>query len=202
MSNAYHFISHWRVAGTCGEVADILGDPLALPQWWPSVYLTVDEISPPRADGLGRHVRLRTKGWLPYTIAWEFTVVDSRYPHGFTIAARGDLDGDGTWTLEQDGQFVDVTYDWRIRAEKPLLRSLSFVLRPLFESNHRWAMAQGETSLNLELERRRATSAADRAKVAAPPGPVTYAGVAVVGAVAAACAALAYLIARGRRRAG
>src|SRR5687767_126058 len=35
--NAYHFLSKWRVEGTCGEVADILGDPLALPRWWPSV---------------------------------------------------------------------------------------------------------------------------------------------------------------------
>ena len=37
MINDYHFISRWRVDGTCGEVADILGDPLALTQWWPSV---------------------------------------------------------------------------------------------------------------------------------------------------------------------
>jgi hypothetical protein len=35
----YHFISRWRVEGTCGEVADVLGDPLALAEWWPSVYL-------------------------------------------------------------------------------------------------------------------------------------------------------------------
>jgi hypothetical protein len=28
-SNEYHFISQWRVEGTCGEVADVLGDPTA-----------------------------------------------------------------------------------------------------------------------------------------------------------------------------
>ena len=55
---------------------------------------------------------------------------------------------------------MDVTYDWRLRAEKPLLRSLSFLLKPLFEANHRWAMAQGEESLRLELARRRATTTA------------------------------------------
>ena len=68
MSNAYAFLSRWRVEGTCGEVADILGDPLALPRWWPSVYLDVDELRPPDARGLGRRVRLHTKGWLPYTL--------------------------------------------------------------------------------------------------------------------------------------
>src|SRR5207249_4543352 len=74
-----------------------------------------------------------------------------------------------------DGSVVDITYDWRLRAEKPLLRNLSFLLKPLFEANHRWAMAQGEESLKLELARRRAISDAARAAVPPPPGPVTYA---------------------------
>ena len=29
-ANDYHFVSRWRVEGTCGEVADVLGDPVAL----------------------------------------------------------------------------------------------------------------------------------------------------------------------------
>ena len=105
--------------------------------------------------GVGRRVRLLTKGWLPYTLQWESVVVESRYPHGFTLAASGDFEGRGVWTFEQDGAFVDITYDWRIEPQKPLLRRLSFLLKPLFEANHRWAMAQGEQSLRLELARRR-----------------------------------------------
>jgi hypothetical protein len=200
MQNAYHFVSRWRAGGTCGEVADILGDPLALPRWWPSVYLRVDELSPPRRDGLGRRVRLHTRGWLPYTLTWEFEVVESSYPHGFTIAASGDFVGRGVWTLAQDGAYVDITYDWRLSAEKPLLKRLSFLLRPLFEANHRWAMAQGEESLALELERRRATSADAQARIPAPPGPVTYAGAALVAAVAASAGAAGYLVYRATRR--
>jgi hypothetical protein len=200
MSNDYHFISRWRVDATCGEVADILGDPLALPRWWPSVYLSVEQLTPPDANNLGRRVRLRTKGWLPYTIAWAFEVVESRYPHGFTIVASGDFDGRGVWTFEQDGASVDITYDWQLRAEKPLLRNLSFLLRPLFEANHRWAMAQGETSLRLELARRRATSDAALAGIPAPPGPVTYAGAALVAGAVAVGATLGYLMTRTRRR--
>ena len=91
-------------------------------------------------------------------------------------------------------------YDWRLRADKPLLRNLSFLLRPLFEANHRWAMAQGETSLKLELQRRRATSDEARATIPPPPGPVTYAGVALVAGAAAMGAGLAYLMIRARRR--
>ncbi len=194
--------SRWRVEGTCGEVADILGDPLDLPRWWPSVYLAVDELRPPDARGLGRRVRLHTKGYLPYTLTWELEVVETRYPYGFTLVANGDFDGRGVWTFRQDGSFVDVEYDWRLDAGKPLLRNLSFALRPLFESNHRWAMAQGEDSLKLELARRRATSDSARAAIPPPPGPVTYAGVALVAGAAAVGAGLAYLVMRSRRRRG
>jgi hypothetical protein len=199
-ANAYEFVSSWRVEGTCGEVADVLGDPLALARWWPSVYLDVLELRPPDAHGVGRRVRLHSKGWLPYTLRWEFEVVESHYPYGFTLVASGDFAGRGVWTFEQDGAFVDAIYDWRISADKPLLRNLSFLLKPLFRANHRWAMARGEESLKLELARRRAASDAARAAIPPPPGPVTYAGAALVAGAAAIGAALAYLLLRSRRR--
>jgi hypothetical protein len=50
---------------------------------------------------------------------------------------------------------VDIAFDWRIHAEKPLLKRLSFVFKPIFEANHRWAMARGEECLVRELARRR-----------------------------------------------
>jgi hypothetical protein len=199
MNHDYAFRSRWRVAGTCGEVADVLGDPIALTRWWPSVYLAVDELQPPDERGLGRRVRLLTRGWLPYTLRWEFEVVESRYPSGFTLVATGDLHGRGVWTFEQDGPFVVLTYDWRLSAEKPLLRNLSFLLKPVFEANHRWAMTQGEQSLVLELARRRAASEAARARVPPPPSPARYARTAIVAAAAIAGAALAYVILRSRR---
>jgi hypothetical protein len=200
VNNHYHFISRWRVDGTCGEVADILGDPLALARWWPSVYLRVDEVRPPDARGLGRRVRLETAGWLPYTLHWQFDVVGSRYPYGFSIVASGDFDGRGEWSFVQDGAAVDITYDWQLRAEKPLLRNLSFLLKPLFEANHRWAMARGEESLKLELARRRAASAAIAAQIPPPPGPVTYAAATLIAGGVAVGAGLFYLMRRARPR--
>ncbi len=198
-SSAYEFVSVWRVEATCGEVADILGDAAALARWWPSVYLDVQELDPPDARGLGRRVRVVTKGWLPYTLRWESVITESRYPNGFTIAAAGDFNGRGVWTFEQDGPFVEMTYDWRLEVEKPFVKQMSFLLKPAFEANHRWAMAQGEASLKLELARRRATSDAARAAVPPPPGPVTYTGVALVAGAAAIGAGLVYLLVRSRR---
>jgi|SRR4051794_33083948 hypothetical protein len=199
-ANQYHFVTRWETEGTCGEIADVLGDPLALPRWWPSVYLDAWEVRPGEARGVGRRVKLHTKGWLPYTLRWEFEVVESHYPYGFALVAAGDFTGRGEWTFVQDGRFVAITYDWRISAEKPLLRRLSFLLKPVFAANHRWAMAQGETSLKLELARRRASSDAARAQVPPPPGPITYAGLALVAGVTTVGAGLAYLVFRSIRR--
>jgi hypothetical protein len=198
--NGYHFVTEWNVEGTCGEVADVLGDPVGLPRWWPAVYLGAEEIEPPNSSGVGRRVRLVTKGWLPYTLRWEFIVTQSNYPFGFTIDATGDFVGRGEWTFVQEGPNVRITYDWSIVAEKPLLKTLTPVLRPLFAANHRWAMAQGETSLKLELARRRATNAAARAAIPPPPGPVTYAAVALIGGAAVVGGTLAYLLVRARTR--
>jgi hypothetical protein len=62
-----------------------------------------------------------------------------------------------------------VVYDWRISAEKGLLKKLSFLMKPIFAANHRWAMARGEESLKLELARRHA--AGDATVLAAIPAP-------------------------------
>src|SRR5215470_8598193 len=114
-SNEYHFVTRWRITGTCGEVADVLRDPLTLSRWWPSCYLDVQLLEPGDAHGVGRRVALVTRGWLPYTLRWELQVVESRYPRGSSIVATGDFNGRGVWTFEQDGAITDITYDWRIR---------------------------------------------------------------------------------------
>ena len=161
--NDYHFITRWRLEAKIEEVSDILSDPLTLPRWWPSVYLDVKEIKP---GNVGRVIDLFTKGWLPYTLRWRFTITKSTPPRGFELEAEGDFVGRGVWTLTQDGPVADVTYDWRIRAEKPLLKLFSFALKPIFAANHRWAMQKGLESLKLELRRRRGEHG-----VPAPPQP-------------------------------
>jgi len=172
-SNDYHFITHWRVKSTVEEVSEIIGNAPDLARWWPSVYLEVEELEPGGERGVGNVVSLYTKGWLPYTLRWQFRVTESRYPHGFSLQAWGDFDGRGIWTFESDGEWVNITYDWQIRADKPMLRYLSPVLKPLFSANHRWAMAKGEESLKLELARRRTATPQERALIPAPPPPTT-----------------------------
>ena len=159
-STDYEFRTVWRVAGTPEEVEAVLGDTTGLPRWWPSVYLSVEPVAggPEPRPGIPRPARLHTKGWLPYTLRWTLTVTEPVTSRGFALTAEGDLNGTGRWTFEKDGPETVITYDWRVSTAKPLLRRLSWLLKPAFAANHRWAMARGQESLALELRRRRAAT--------------------------------------------
>lgn len=171
-SNDYHFITQWRVQGTLKEVTDIIGDADSLVRWWPSVYLDVKTIKLGDERGLGKQVDLYTKGWLPYTLRWYFTVTDIR-ANGFTLEAHGDFEGRGIWTFTQDGAWVNITYDWKLSAEKSLLRYFSLLMKPIFSANHYWAMARGEESLKLELARRQASTVEAQRAIPGPPQATT-----------------------------
>jgi hypothetical protein len=170
-TNDYHFITHWRAQSTIEEVTSILANAPDLVRWWPSVYLDVKVLEAGDERGVGKVVSLFTKGWLPYTLRWQFRVTESNPPHGFTLVAEGDFVGRGIWTFEQDGAWANITYDWKISAEKGLLKYLSFIMKPIFAANHRWAMERGEESLKLELQRRHARGDEERARIPAPPAP-------------------------------
>lgn len=158
---------------TCEEVYRILEDVDSLARWWPSVYLDVRVTHPGQPGGVGKEVALLTKGWLPYKLRWQFRVTHTGFPTGFTLEASGDFEGRGIWTFRPaENGFCDISYDWKIVAEKPLLKYLSWLFRPLFAANHHWAMRQGEKSLRLELLRRRADTETERHKIPPPPQPV------------------------------
>lgn len=170
-TNEYKFLTRWRVRATPEQVYDLIGEPLDYPRWWPAVYLDAKQVAPADAQGLGRRVRLHTKGWLPYTLRWESCSTEADRPRRMAIRATGDFNGRGIWTFEPDGNSVNITFDWQLTADKPLLRYLSFCLKPIFAGNHVWAMARGEQSLRLELARRQAATPAERDQIAVPPGP-------------------------------
>ena len=186
-SNDYHFITTWRIPATPEEISAVLGDAPSLPDGGRRSTWRSGARARRRA-GHGKLVDLYTKGFLPYTLRWRFTVTESEPPTGFSLEAVGDFVGRGIWTLRQDagrgdpgGPLTSVTYDWLVIAEKGILKNLSFIMKPIFSANHRWAMARGEESLKLELARRRAADdatvqaaipAAARGDFPAQPAPL------------------------------
>ena len=172
MAIAYHFVTRWRVKAAAEEVFEIIGQPLEYPRWWTAVYLDCRQTDAGKPDGTGRCLQFHTRGWLPYTLRWEACTTEAVSPLRIVFEASGDLNGRGAWTFTQDGDFVDMTFDWNVEPAKPLLQHLTPALRPVFEANHRWAMQQGEISLREELIRYRARLPEDLLDAAEPRGPV------------------------------
>jgi hypothetical protein len=178
-SNRYHLVTRWSLPATPAELAEILfRDPEDIARWWPSVYLRARLLEAGDANGVGARVDLYTKGFLPYTLRWRFRVTEADLPGYLRLDAEGDFVGRGIWRLRAvdagDGPrspLTEVEYDWAIRADKGLLRTLSPVLRPVFNANHAWAMRQGERSIRLELARRRTVDPLVRSMLPPPPGP-------------------------------
>jgi hypothetical protein len=78
---------------------------------------------------------------------------------------HGDFVGDGVWMFDPVEGGTRATLEWRVEVQKPLVRHLTPVLRPLFAWNHRWAMARGQ-------ERIAAVLREAREAVAEPVAPV------------------------------
>lgn len=161
-ANEYQFLTEWRVAATCELLYEILKEGKDYPRWWPEVYLDAQSHPSGRADHVGDRVDFFTRGWLPYRLHWTAEVVRHERPHLIEIKATGDFVGRGVWQLTPDGTTTRVTFDWRLRADKPLLRWLSPVCKPIFKWNHHWAMARGFESLRHEAARRAALATAPR----------------------------------------
>jgi uncharacterized protein YndB with AHSA1/START domain len=137
MAREYAFLDEWDVDAPIEVVFDALADARTYPDWWTPVYIDVQADGPPE---VGSASRQHFKGRLPYTLRTVSEIVRIDPPHELEVKVDGDLTGRGVWTLsERDGR-VHVRFDWRVHADRPLLRVLTPVLRPVFRWNHNWSV--------------------------------------------------------------
>jgi len=153
VSSQYRFVDRWHIDAQPEVAYDVVGDTLGYPRWWGKVFVSVEgDGGPPRP---GRHVTIVSRGFLPYLLRWEAEITGVDAPHGFRFSMTGDFVGDGSWTFEPSGRGTNAVFDFRPRVEKPLVKYLTPVLRPLFRANHTWAMRNGERGVNELLEKKR-----------------------------------------------
>ncbi|MGH2973428.1 MAG: SRPBCC family protein [Solirubrobacterales bacterium] len=138
MASEYVFIDEWDVHAPQEAVFDALADARTYPEWWLPVYITVDADGPPEV-GCVSHQEF--KGRLPYHLKTRSEILRLESPSELEVKVVGDLTGRGVWTLSQatDGG-VHVHFDWRVLADRALLRVLTPVLRPVFRWNHNWSI--------------------------------------------------------------
>ena len=137
MASEYVFIDEWDVDAPQEEVFTALADASTYPDWWKPVYLEVETDGPPEK---GRTSDQHFKGRLPYTLRTRSEIVRYEPPSEFAVEVVGDLTGKGVWTLAPHDGGVHVRFDWRVIADRPLLRYLTPVLRPVFRWNHNWSI--------------------------------------------------------------
>jgi uncharacterized protein YndB with AHSA1/START domain len=145
VAGEYVFVDEWDVDAPADAVFDALADARTYPEWWKPVYIDVETDGPPE---LGRTARQHFKGRLPYHLRTRSTITRYEPPHYLAADVDGDLRGTGLWTLTPaNGGGTHVRFDWRVCADKPIVRALTPVLRPLFRWNHAWAIARAQEGL-------------------------------------------------------
>ena len=144
MANEYVFVDEWDVDAPPESVFEALADAGTYPTWWTPIYREVDTDGPP---AVGCASRQKFKARLPYALSTVSTIARLEPPHEFEVHVTGDLRGTGVWTLSQVEGKVHVRFDWRVHADRPLLRILTPVLRPLFRWNHNVAIKRAMVGL-------------------------------------------------------
>jgi uncharacterized protein YndB with AHSA1/START domain/quercetin dioxygenase-like cupin family protein len=166
-SGEYVFADEWDVAAPPPAVFDALADARTYPDWWTPVYLDVQADGPP---AVGREARQHFKGRLPYHLRTRSRIVALEAPRRIEGEVEGDLRGRGVWTLTPTPAGTHVRFDWRVHADRALLRALTPVLRPLLRWNHDWAIARAIEGLEPYAKRRAPVAArtSETAEDAAP----------------------------------
>jgi uncharacterized protein YndB with AHSA1/START domain len=144
MGREYLFVDEWHVDAPPEPVFDAIADASTYPDWWKPVYISTETDGPPE---VGRESRQHFKGRLPYTLHTRSTITQLDRPRSVEADVVGDLRGRGLWTLTPHDGGTHVRFDWRVLADRPLLRFLTPLLWPLFRWNHNWAIARAREGL-------------------------------------------------------
>jgi hypothetical protein len=160
-AHVYRFQEHWTIPGfPPREVYEVVADGRLLTHWWKGVYLAAEPLDGAgggdAAPGVGSRVRVKARGALPYALYFVLETTDLDPGRLVEVRTRGDFEGvwRAAFAPASGGTRVDI--EWTVTVQKPLVRLLSPLLRPLFAWNHRWTTPRGEAGLRAYLGARRA----------------------------------------------
>lgn len=138
----YSLVTQWHLDAPIERVWDALVASEEWPKWWHFVKKVV-EIKKGDAQGLGSVRRFTWTSRLPYRLYFEVRVKVLEKPHWIEGIASGDLNGTGSWKLDDLGDSTRVTYVWLVSTEKAWMNLLAPILAPVFTWNHDQVMQEG-----------------------------------------------------------
>ncbi|MBM3578834.1 MAG: hypothetical protein FJX40_14570 [Alphaproteobacteria bacterium] len=155
-AHVFKFDEGWEIPDAAiEEVYDVLARGELLPQWWKGVYLEAERLTPGETPQIGAKLRAKVRGFLPFTLNFVVEAVELERPRKVAVHTYGDLDGAWRATLTQRGDDVHVALLFEVRIDRPGMRFLAPLLRPLFALNHYWTTPRGEKGLREYLQARR-----------------------------------------------
>jgi len=139
---AYQFLDHWVVPHPIERVYDAVATPLDYPRWWADVF--VQATGDAGSAMPGNRVTVLARGFLPYKLRFTLETTEVEAPTRVKSVLHGDFEGSGEWRLREEDGVTIAELDWRPIVNKPIVKTLTPVLRPLFRSNHNWTMKRGQ----------------------------------------------------------
>lgn len=146
----YEFVSVWTIGAPLEVVWATIKDSKAWPTWWRGV-VSVVELKPGDANGVGAIHRSTWKSALPYKLEFDSEIIRIEELKLIEARAFGELDGLGLWQFAPTDSGVCVQYDWHVQTTKAWMNLIAPLARPLFKWNHDVIMRWGEKGLKKRL---------------------------------------------------
>jgi uncharacterized protein YndB with AHSA1/START domain len=149
----YEFVDVWTIPAPVDLAWRMVDDVASWPAWWPDYKFAANVSNV--AHGAGARWRVRVKSDLPYTLAFEFTVLEHVPPRYVKVHTEGFFDGVIDWTLDQGADGSTRLTLHEVTETRWALINLTARLggRRLLEKNHRTAMRRGEAGMKAALAR-------------------------------------------------
>jgi hypothetical protein len=156
-AHLFRFEESWDIPGAgVEEVYDVLAHGDLLPLWWKGVYLEARKITGDGEPRPGAKLAAKVRGFLPFTLNFVIEATDLEPPRRVAVKTSGDLDGAWSATLSQREGGVHADLVFEVAVERPGMRLMAPLLRPLFALNHYWTTPKGEKGLREFVAARRA----------------------------------------------
>ncbi len=151
MGERYHFEDVWTIPAPIDTAWRLIDDVAGWPRWWPD-YRHVERVSTEVEHGVGVRWHARVRANLPYTLDFEFTVLEHEPPHYVKTHVEGFFTGEIDWLLEPAAGGTVMTLREDTETRWPLINLIARLGgRRLLEANHRWAMQRGEKGMQAIL---------------------------------------------------
>jgi hypothetical protein len=145
----YNFETNWKFEADIEQIWGLINE-FNYGEWWEGLdSKRIKSESTKLAVGDRFMLFFTTK--LPYQLSFESEVVKLESPTYLEIKAFGELEGQGVWTLSQEGSITHVQCIWKVNTNKKWMNTLAPLLRPAFVWNHNQVMNEGAKGISTSL---------------------------------------------------